>query len=328
MTSKRSIWPKLLLYLFLVGLIVLAVVNRQNIYDWYRLRGYQAPAAITALAEQTTMTPKAKHLLYINHPEVQDRAAFNTSCPNNGGEQTIILGCYHDVQRGIYVFNVTDPQLDGVEQVTLAHETLHAAYSRLSSSERRTLDAQLQDFYVNGLADQRIKDTIDAYKKTEPNDLVNEMHSIFGTEVANLPAPLEAHYKQYFSSRATVVAFAANYQGAFTSRKAKIAEYDAQLQTLKVAIDSGQAGLDAQANAIDDQRQQMDSLRSGGQAAAYNAQVDSFNAQIRDYNAKVAIIRGKIDQFNAIVIARNNLATEEQNLAQKLNSQPQTQSIK
>ena len=33
-------------------------------------------------------------------------------------EKTIILGCYHSDQEGIFVYNVTDPRLSGVEQVT------------------------------------------------------------------------------------------------------------------------------------------------------------------------------------------------------------------
>ncbi len=82
---------------------------------------------------------------------------------------------------------------------------LHAAYNRLNSADKSRIDNSLQKYYQHTLTDQRIKNIIAAYKKTEPNDLVNEMHSIFGTEVAELPPELETYYKQYFSNRSVVV---------------------------------------------------------------------------------------------------------------------------
>src|ERR1700741_2054773 len=123
------------------GLIVLILVllliggtwlKRNAVYDWIRLRNYQVPSQIVQLATDTSMTPSATHLFYVNRPAIQDKNEFNQSCPNNGGERTIILGCYHGHQTGIFLYTVSDPQLNGVMQVTAAHEALHALYERLS----------------------------------------------------------------------------------------------------------------------------------------------------------------------------------------------------
>ena len=141
-----------------------------------------------------------------------------------------MLGCYHSGQSGIFVLDVTDSRLDGVEQVTAAHEMLHAAYDRLSRSERSKVDAMLEDYYKNDLKDQRIVETINAYKKSEPKDVVNEMHSIFATEIASLPAPLEKYYQRYFTDRGQIVANAERYKSEFTSRQEAIVGYDAQLR--------------------------------------------------------------------------------------------------
>lgn len=323
--QRPSLLRRLLPYFIVLFVLLILLANFQNIYDWFRLRNYSPPAEITALADQTTMTDSAKHLLYINHTQIQDRDEFNASCPNNGGEQTIILGCYHARQTGIFVFKVTDPQLDGVEQVTVAHEVLHAAYERFSSSEKKKIDAMLQDYYDNQLQDKRIKDTIDAYRTSEPNDLVNEMHSIFGSEIANLPPLLEAHYQKYFKNRSVVAAYAAKYQSAFTSRKDQIAAYDAQLKALKETIEQSEADLQRQSSELNAKRQELDNLLSSGNTEAYNGGVEAFNANIKAYNARVVSVKAQIIEYNKTVEARNALATEEQNLALQLNSRLQTQ---
>ncbi|HXE10230.1 MAG TPA: hypothetical protein VN554_02280, partial [Verrucomicrobiae bacterium] len=110
----------------------MAALERQNIYDWVKLQGYQAPADIAALAQQDTMTAYGRKIFYVNHPQLDDKSNFAGKCPNNGGEQTIVLGCYRPGESGIFLLNVSDPRLNGVEQVTAAHEMLHGAYERLS----------------------------------------------------------------------------------------------------------------------------------------------------------------------------------------------------
>src|SRR5206468_584885 len=127
-------------------------------------------------------------------------------------------------------------RLSGVEEVTSAHEMLHAAYDRLSTKERNRVDELLQNYYDHQLTDQRIRATIDAYKASEPNDLQNEMHSIFGTEIATLPPELENYYSQYFADRSKVTTLAGEYEQEFTSRKTEIQSYDTQLDGLRAQI--------------------------------------------------------------------------------------------
>lgn len=299
--------------LILIAVLAGVWTHRNALYDWGRLRQYTPPAAVVSLADQTTFTSSARRLFYVNRPAIQDREAFNSSCPSNGGEQTIVLGCYHDHETGIYIYNVTDAQLAGVQQVTAAHEMLHGAYERLSTKERNKVDAMLEDFYANGLHDKRVLDTITAYKKSEPNDIVNEMHSVFGTEVANLPAPLEAYYKRYFINRQQVVAYATKYEQAFTSREAQITQYDAQLKTLKADIEQKQNDLRSQANELNATRAQVERSNDNSQIQAYNQKVNNYNELLQTVNAE-------INQFNAVLDKRNAIALEEQQLYQSINS--------
>jgi hypothetical protein len=295
-------------------------LQREAIYDWLRLRGYAPPIAVQKLADETTMTNPARHLFYVNQPQIQDKTGFNSSCPNNGGEQTIVLGCYHDHQTGIFLFNVTDAQLNGVLQVTAAHETLHAIYERLSTKERNYVDGLLNDYYKNELHDERLIKTIDAYKKTEPNDLVNEMHSIFGTEVASLPPALESYYAKHFTDRQKVVGYAQQYQQVFTSRQNLIAKYDSQLASLKNQIDTNKSDLDAKQTALNVQRQQLDNYLAADNTEAYNAGVPAYNQQVKSFNAQVASTQRLIDQYNELVKTRNDVAAQTQQLMQELNS--------
>ncbi len=324
MNHNRLGWLKRIGAPLVVGVLLLTVVgNLQAISDYVRLYGYEAPSSIAALAADTTMTAQARRVFYLNHPEVDDRDAFNKACTSRG-EQTIVLGCYHSKDRGIFVFDVADDRLPGVEQVTAAHEMLHAAYDRLGTKERKSVNTQLQDFYDNHVTDSRIRDTVAAYQKSEPNDVVNEMHSIFATEIAQLTPELEAYYQRYFTDRSKVVRLADSYQAEFTSRQNQVASYDTQLATLKAQIDNNSSTLRQQETAISGQRKQLETYRSSGQTAAYNAAVPDYNTDVDAYNRLVQQTQTAITTYNQLVVKRNSIAMEVRQLTQSISSQPET----
>ena len=309
------------LTLFVVLLVVLAYVLARPyaVSDWLRLRNYEPTAEIAALVTDTAMTGTAKHLFYINRPMLLDKPSFAQACPN-ADNQTIIIGCYLGGQRGIHVLDVSDERLAGVEQVTAAHEMLHAAYDRLSRAERTRVDALLQDYADNGLADERIKSVLVSYQTTEPGQQHNEMHSIFGTEIANLPEELETYYRQYFDDRSQVTTFASHYQEAFTSRQAALRSYDEQLKTLNSQIDTNTSELEGREKAIKEERQQLDRYRASGDIERYNAGVDAYNASIGSYNGMLEQTRQMISRYNAIVEQRNAIAAQSAELQQAINS--------
>lgn len=313
---RRGLVTVLLLVVVAAGVWV----NRYNIIDWWKLRHYQAPAAVSQLASQDTMTPYARKVFYVNHPAIDTKSAFAGVCPNGTREQTIVLGCYHPAQSGIFLLGVSDPRLDGVQQVTAAHEMLHGAYERLSGSERKKVDAMLLDYYHHDLQDQRILKTIDAYKKTEPDALVDEMHSIFGTEIASLPSGLEQYYQRYFTNRAQVAAYAAQYQAQFTSRQDTVARYDAQLASLKDQIKSDESGLESRQADINNLHDRLTSQRNSGDIAGYNAGVPGYNSLIDSYNAEVDTVQSLVRQYNQLVAARNAVALEENQLVKDLST--------
>ena len=264
------------------------------------------------------MNDETKKLLYVNHPALEDKTAFRDKCAK--GEKTIVLGCFVPF-NGIYVQNITDERLNGVLQVTTAHETLHAAYQRLSPAEKKKVDKWLNDAFAT-VQDQRIKDTIQDYKDNG-DDITNELHSILGTEVANLPPELENYYKRYFTDRSKVVAYSQAYDAAFTSRKAQVAAYDRQLEELKKSIDSHNASLDTKEAQLNTSERELQQLKRSNQVEAYNAAVPAYNALVQSYNAEVATTRSLIDQYNAILKSLNDIVFEERELVKAIDSRPQ-----
>lgn len=299
-----------------IALGIVTVAQRQFLYDAWRLHNYSPPTAISQIATQVGMTDKARKIFYVTDPVIEDKETFNQHCSGvSSTEKTIVLGCYNG--RNIYVFNVTDQRLDGVKQVTAAHEMLHAAYDRLSQKERDRVNELLNQQFKD-MNDQRITDIISEYKKSEPNDVLNEMHSIFGTELATLNPELQDYYSQYFVDRTKVVEFAQKYENIFTQSKEQIAAIDDQLTGLNSQIVKSKETLEQRKSTLDAERAELNSLR--GNPSAYNSRVAGFNASVDAYNELLGKVTSQIAEYNALVEKRNGLAAAANDLAQGLDS--------
>jgi len=294
---RRSFRPlRLLVSLAILGSIVFAVFNWQNIYDWQRLRGWDPPAKIAQLATDATMDAKARRLFYVQHPELNDKSSFNKNCTKS--EQTIVLGCYIN-RQGIFLLNVTDQRLNGVEQVTAAHEMLHAAYDRLSTAERAKINDLLNQTYSK-VSDKRIIETVDAYKK-DGAEVSNELHSILGTEVRSLPPALETYYKKYFTNRVKVVSYSEQYQKAFSDNKAQADNIYNQIKTIE-----------DQLNKLSDQIQSSESNLNSEYQSLQNdrdttADITGFNNRVDKYNSGVISLRNLINRYNSLANKHNDL---------------------
>lgn len=303
-----------------IAVVVLGILtwfNRYNILDWWNLRNYNPPAVVEQLAQQDTMDTLATHIFYAQHPQIDDRQQLSSNCQT--GELTIVLGCYVS-GKGIFLFSVNDPRLNGVEQVTAAHEMLHAAYDRMSSTERQQVDNLTAQAFAQ-VTDQRIRSTVEQYRKRDSSVVPNELHSILGTEVRNLPPALEQHYQKYFTHRATIVGYSEQYQREFTSRQAQVTADDQKLTSLKSQIDANQAELDTQLGSLNTQRQQLLGMSRSDQSL-YNAQVNSFNNSVNAYNSLVVATKSLIQQYNDLVNQRNALAVEVNSLNKEIDSRP------
>ncbi len=317
MQRFRRLWPYVVLLALIMANIVIWV-QRDNIIDWWRLRDYSPPTQIVELASTTTMTDYGKRLFYANHPQLEDRQTFNQQCADYN-EETAVLGCFHGSRQGIHIYAVDDPRLHGVLQVTAAHETLHEAYERLSGKDRQHVNAMLEAYYNVGAVAQDIKDKLDSYKSQDA-DLVNEMHSIFGTELRELSPELEEYYKQYFLNRSQIVTYREAYQAEFTRRKMLVDRYDAELASLKTSIETNKAKLSAKISTLKAKEAQINQDIASQDQETYEASVRAYNTMVEAYNSELAETHKLINRYNEVVRQRNDIATQERELQEALDS--------
>jgi hypothetical protein len=308
---------KFVAYILVVGVLsgaVFAVLNIRDIMDWWKLRSYKPSQSIVQLADNAKMSDLGRKYFYVHDPIILNKAEFQSSC--TVGEATIVLGCYVANDR-IYLYDVQDDRLIGVEEVTAAHEMLHAAYDRLSPKEKSDVNVLLQDAY-DRLNDDRIRKNVASYESRDPNVVMNELHSIIGTEVLELPKDLESYYSRYFTNRLVVVSLAQIYANEFEKREAQIAAYDAQLSSINGEITRRQAELGITSQALAEERKLLESLRSD--PSAFNQGVRVYNNKVNSYNAEVAKTKTLIDQYNEIVTKRNEIAVEERQLVEAIDT--------
>lgn len=319
MPPKNNRLPRLITSLILLTLPFVIFLQRWNIYDSWRLNGYNPDAQVVQLATDTVLTEKGKHLFYVYHPELEDKDTFRQNCTS--AEQTIVLGCFIEF-KGIFLQNITDERLTGVQQVTAAHEMLHAGYERLSPSEKQRIDKLLNDTFAK-INDERLNKTVEDYKKSGA-DITNELHSILPTEHRELSPELEQYYKQYFSNRLKVVEYSERYEAAFTSRKNQVAAYDQQLADIKRNIDANNAQLETKQQELQARQRELDRLLAQHKNEEYNSAVPGYNSLVQSYNYQVNVVRGLIDTYNALVNKRNAIALEEGELVKAIDSRPST----
>lgn len=294
-----------------------------SIFDWYRLLNYKPAPNISALAQETTMTPYAKRLFYAYHPQLDNAKQFNSKC--NVKPQVIVLGCTV-LGQGIYIYNVTDPNVNGIVQVTSAYEMLHVGYSMLSAQERAKVDAMVMSAYTSLETKYPFLQAEEqSYLATEGSAAVpNELHSMLGTEVSDLPKNLANYYKRYFINRQTVVNFENMYQGAFLKRQQQVAADDNQLEIWQQQIDGNENTLTSEQQQIQAQFNQLQQLQASGQIQAYNAAVPGYNQVIDNYNSLVEQTRQLINEYNDLVVQRNQITLQVNNLYQAISSLPNT----
>lgn len=290
--------------------------NQQELRDKWRLRSYTPPSSISSIADSSGMSDYGRRLFYVSYPELKDRTSFRQFCTNS--EQSIVLGCYISTQN-IYLLDVIDERLSGVEQVTAAHEMLHAAYARLSAKDRKKVD-KMVDEQLKTVNDKRILDTIESYRKSDPASVPNEMHSIFGSELANLNQDLEEYYLKYFSNRSKVTVLANSYAAEFTSREQHVEDYDVRLSSLKTQIDQKQASLKEQASGLESQHSELESRRGSLSAYEFNQLANQYNSSVRIYNGYLQDVKSLINQYNTMVEQRNSIALEEQSLIEAIDT--------
>jgi hypothetical protein len=302
-------------------IVIIAIVGfkyTQDIQDWAKLVQYQPPQAIARLATVTTMTDTARRLFYVNNPHIEARKSALNLCKNT--EHTVVLGCYV-TGKGIFLQSIPDPRLEGVMEVTAAHEMLHVAYDRLSLVQQNQLNEKLQSAFKQ-LKNQRIRNLIGVYNAQDPRSVNTELHSILATEVRDIGGELEEHYRTYFNNRSAIVALSEQYEGVFTTLRDKAKTLTQQLASRKLMMEQLGQQVDTEAANIQSERNSLQSSIAANSQAESNILVARFNDRVENYNRLVGELRQQNDNYNQMVNEHNALALEEKSLVDSLQNKP------
>jgi len=307
-----------LVVLAAVGIGAFAIVtNRQYLVDQWTVWHFEPTTTVQGYVERSMMSEHGKFLFLASEPVVADGDGFNSVCGNEE-EGSGVLGCYTSGDKRITLFDVTDPQLDGIEEVVAAHEMLHAAWDRTGIERRGELESLLEDEYVTLSADPAYSARMEIYARTEPGQRVNELHSIIGTEVAELSPELEAYYDQFFTDRAALVALHIKSNAVFEQIEAQSAALVAELDALRSSIESDTTSANAAQkqlnadigsfneksdNGVFETQEEFDAARSAllARQSALDARYDDINARIATFDAKST----ELEALNAQAAALN-----------------------
>jgi hypothetical protein len=297
-----------------VAVVIMGIRFAQDLHDWTRLLSYQPTPEVARLATATTMTDTARKLFYINQPTIESKKSALNLCQRS--EHTVVLGCYVS-SKGIFLQAVTDPRLQGVMEVTAAHEMLHVAYQRMSLFEQTQINKQLQAVFER-LQNPRIIKIIQTYREQDPRSVEHELHSILGTEVRDLSPELEEHYRKYFTDRSAIVALSEKYEGVFTTLKDKAKLLSNQLQTQNGELEQLTARIKQEQSELESVQVNLQRSIDANPQIDYSSQVLSFKERVNSYNQLVARMRSQNDDYNRLVTERNSLTLEQKSLIESL----------
>lgn len=323
--SRRS-WrllgaaSSLLLTAALLGASLYIALHRQLALDWISYMSYQPTSAMSALAERIHLTDDGYFTFYATRPEINDSTTFNAKCGRKE-QNTAILGCY--ANNKIHIYDVKDKRLDGIKQVTAAHEMLHAVYQRLSEQERARIDELVQAEYEKLQLEPSLAERMAFYARTEPGERNNELHSIIGTEVKDISGVLEAHYAKYLDDRDAILALYDSYNGEFRELEDQADQLSAQLELLSAQIDSASTAYN---EAIVQLRNDVSDFNARATAGDFSSQAefDTERSQLIARSSAITEQRSAlnelIERYNASLRRYNDTVTQSQNLYKSIDS--------
>lgn len=250
---KNNRFIKLAIFIVVVGLVVFAAtqVDYVAVVDNITATGYEPSEDMAALISELSLTEDGRRIMNATRPELQEAEQFNANCNNDkdASDSSSTLGCYSDGR--IYVYNMTRSELNGIRQVTLAHEFLHAVWQRIGKSEQNALRESLNSACD---ANEDIRKHLELYGEDER---LNELHSVVGTQISpnEMPEKLREHYAKYFSEHSKIAKYYNDYHAVFVEAdnkiktlKTQIAEHREKIQVMKSEYMAANAALSQDIN--------------------------------------------------------------------------------
>lgn len=308
----------------LVGVAVAVVLNREWIYDWYRGVSYQPSSEMIAIRDKLQLTGRGGFLFNAAQPELNEATEFNKNCRQDKDE-VAVLGCY--AAGNIHVYDIDAAELDGIRELTAAHELLHVVWARMSDDEKVALVEPLTRTFEKN--QEFLGEEIDTYDISEKQE---ELYVRAGTEVKDLPETLEKHYAEIFKDQDRIVDFYNSYITVFRKIKAEMEGLISEIENLQEEVNLKTAEYERMFNQLEADIVSFNSCAEAvgcfssesefylrrnelvGRQNELNILNNEINELISEYNVKV-------DLYNADV-------TESQKLQEMINSNSKVDQIK
>lgn len=316
--QARKIWQVVgwaVLFLLAVGVVV-AILNRAWLVDWLNGLRYAPEGEMAEIETDLALTDGGEFLFKATQPVLLGAEEFNQNCREDVSE-VAVLGCYNDGK--IYVYDITAAELDGIREVTTAHELLHAVWARMNKEQRAEISEMLSAVLAEN--EEILAEEIEAY------DAVAQQEEIYvraGTEVRELPAALEEHFAEVFADRGQVVGFYEDYIGVFREIAARAEQLEQEITSLKAKIAAGVATFEARATELESKVTEFNACAATAgcfsNQSEFLRQREELLGEQWELTEMSREISGQIDDYNARIDEYNQNATRSQKLQEMVNS--------
>ena len=291
------------------------VMNSNDARDFLQSFGYVPSDEVKGIKEDLELTSKGEAIFNASRPILDSREDFNHHC-SSYDEQISVLGCY--TGGGIYVYNIKTPEIDGVRESTMAHELLHAVWSRLNEDERQILSTALWQVYNEH---HELAEDLDIYDDKEKLD---ELHSRVGTQIATLPVELEMHYAKYFNNQDDIVAYYLKYDAPFREINGQLDRLSREMDDLSIAIEAKTAEYKTRSEALAVKIQEFNACANQmgcfRDEASFNIQHNTLVVEQNEVSSLYVEINQLTDSYNAKVTEYNNNILRTKDLQNSINS--------
>ena len=302
--------------LLIIGIVGAVAVNFGVIRDFFVGLSYAPTEEMAEIRESLSLSSEGMRIFNAVQPELMERAEFNEKC-RELENQSAILGCY--TEDRVYVFNIVDDELEGIRELTAAHELLHAVYFRMSESEQVEWGLILNEVYADNLG--VLGSELAIYDEDERRE---ELYVRAGTEILDLPEALENHYGRIFENRGEIVKYYEEYIAVFKELEAKIASLYEKTEALEAEINSKTTDYETRAKALNEAAREFNECARvlncfSSQADFYARRAEIMGEQESLKNLYEELNR-LIDEYNALVTEYNENVLHGQMLNTRINS--------
>ncbi len=264
--SKHKAIIAIIVLVILASTAVWGYSNRHYLSNLITAAQFEPSERIKEIAATLEFTDAGETNFYATRPELTRGTTFSENCNKVAlPEASHVLGCYLPEENRINLLDVRDDRLYGIVEVTAAHELLHSEWEYMPPTQRDRLAGQLQSFYDSLMAENPdFIERMSVYAELSSHDFQNELHSVIGTELADIPESLELHYAEIFQNRRNIVKLYQGYNDVFAQLQEQSEQLQNRLEQIREEYDIETATLSAD-------------------IAAYNNDLESFERRNQAY---------------------------------------------